>query len=152
MARKTEERPPATPTLWVPGDPGYEPVDDPPEDFFHVVCVPRATPEGMENIVHLYFAEGRDLGPIAGRRYLVNAADEADARAQVERIERQTAENDPLHQHQYGEEPWEVRLVAPADPLRDARRDPDPAQLEETLSVDPDRAAQRKARAQAVEA
>lgn len=145
MAPK-RERPEFTPTAWIAGDPGYEPVDNPPEEFFHVVALPDGDKQ-MALLVQAAYETGRPLDMVAGRRYLVNAAVARDARAQVERIEQQIAENDAEHQARYGTEPWKVGLVVDADVYLHARRDPDPAEPHEAWELDAARAAGRRQRA-----
>lgn len=138
----------ATPTTWLPGDPGYFPLEgDPPEDFFHVVAAPTATDEKMALLILAAYEQGKPLELVAGRRYLVNAADPDDAVAQVERIEIQIAENDPVQVSQWGPDAWVAKLVVPADSFLHARRDPEPAMPLEALSVDPEVMARRRTRA-----
>lgn len=132
------------------GDPGYEPVVDPPDTFFHVVAVPPGTDEGMALVIHMAYEQGRPLEMVAGRRYLVNAVDEAAAAAQVTRIEQQIAEFDPEHLARHGGVPWEVRLTVVADPFVHARRDPEPAEYAEAWVLNGE--AQHRRRSRSIEA
>lgn len=144
--RVQPERVPMPPMEWIEGDPGYVPVTDPPESFFHVVVLPDGD-EKMALIIQLAYEQGRQIDLLPGRRYLVNAKDEAEARALVEPIEKQIAENDPEHIARFGGAAFQVGLVVVADPYIHARRDPDPADLGENWSFDADRADARRARA-----
>src|SRR5207244_1382039 len=100
-------------------------------------------------VVYAAYEQGKPLDLLAGRRYLVNAADEADARAQIEPIEQQIAANDPEHISRFGKTPFRVSLVANADPLLHAGRDPDPADPHEAWLLDVERATARRLRAAA---
>lgn len=143
-----QEAPRVTPARWEPGDPGYEPDENPSEKFFHVVALLDGRDERMALLIHDTYERGRTHDGMAGRRYLVNAKDEAEARVRVERIEQQIAANDEEHIARYGEgSPFTVGLVVHADELLHARRDPDPAELKESFHYDPVRADARRQRA-----
>lgn len=118
----------------------------PPELFFHVVVLPDGRDRAMALAIHLAYEQGQQLGLTRGRRYLVNAYDEADATAQVERLERQIAEHDIEHATRYDGEVWQVGLVVAADPYLHARRDPDPSEQHEAWTLDPERADARRER------
>jgi hypothetical protein len=100
----------------------------------------------MALLIYLAYEQGKPLDLVAGRRYLVNAVDETDARTQIERLEQQIADNDIEHQARHGAA-FEVALVTPADALIHARRDPDPAEPQEAWQLDPERAHARRQRA-----
>lgn len=136
-----------TPSEWLPGDEGYVPVEDPPDSFFHVIATPPGTDEKMALMIHLAYERGQSLDLVAGRRYLVNAVDGADAMAQVERIEKQIAENDPEHQVKHDGIPWTASVVIVADALIHAGRDPEPAAFEEAFVLDQEKAVRRRQRA-----
>lgn len=124
----------ATPTEWMDGDPGYVPDTDPADTFFHVIAQADPRDDKLALMLHLTYAQGKDPVNLPGRRYLVNAHSEKDARAQVTQIEQQIADNDPEHIARCGENsPYKVALVVAADSLLDARRDPDPAEFKESF-------------------